>query len=406
MQFFRLLIITCLTNFAAATEAPLYLSAATIGQRIRAQNPDLAAARLRIDEAAGRLKGSGRLANPTLDTAVEHNSRFREGRLEIGFTQRFPVTNRLLLEQQISATQLAAAEKEVAEVERQLILAGRQAVVQLLSIRQRRDLLRQQTELMNQFAEAVAKSADRGEESPLDAAEAKLQGATLELEIRQLDAAEAGAIGSLKPLLGMRPGEPLSVGGSLNLPLANHRGASPEQRPDLQASQLEATAAGQEVALEQAKRCEDLEAGIFAAGERSEDVPDGYDNEAIVGLRVKIPLPLWNKNEGAIEAAQARQQRKELEAVALGRSIRLEIETARAEMGRWAQLARELTDTLLPLAEEQTRQAGEAYAKGQTKMQSVFRIREKHHQLASARLDALREYHLARVRYETAGGQP
>ena len=45
--------------------------------------------------------------------------------------------------------------------------------------------------------------------------------------------------------------------------------------------------------------------GLFAAAERTEDVPEGYENEAIIGLRFKIALPFWNKNEGAIQEAEA-----------------------------------------------------------------------------------------------------
>ena len=58
------------------------VSLSSIGNRIRAQNPDLAAARLRIQEALGRMNQSGRLTNPEFDTSLDHNSRFREGRIE------------------------------------------------------------------------------------------------------------------------------------------------------------------------------------------------------------------------------------------------------------------------------------------------------------------------------------
>jgi cobalt-zinc-cadmium efflux system outer membrane protein len=183
-------------------------------------------------------------------------------------------------------------------------------------------------------------------------------------------------------------------------------GVDPARRPDFQAAVLGARAAGEGVTLEQARRYDDVEAGLFAAAERTEDAPEGYDKEALVGLRFKIPLPLWNKNEGAIEEAQARKERKELEAVALGRSIRLEAEAARAEMAEWAKLLGELGETLMPLADQQSTAAEDAFRKGQGELQAVFRSREKRLELSSARLDALRGFHLARVRYEAAIGQP
>jgi cobalt-zinc-cadmium efflux system outer membrane protein len=170
-------------------------------------------------------------------------------------------------------------------------------------------------------------------------------------------------------------------------------------------AKLDALAAAQSVALEQTRRYDDAEGGIFAGAERIEDVPDGFKNETIVGVRFKIALPFWNKNEGAIHEAEAKKTRKEKEAFALERGIRLEAETAQSEMLEWAKMIAEINDTLLPLAEEQSAAAETTFRNGQGEIQSVLRSREKRLQLAAAKLDALREFHLARVRHETALGK-
>ena len=159
------------------------------------------------------------------------------------------------------------------------------------------------------------------------------------------------------------------------------------------------------VALEQSRQYEDIEAGVFAGLERSEDVPEGFDNEGIVGLRLKIPLPLCDKNEGNIDAARARFERKKLEAAALAQSIRHEAKTARDEMIEWDKLLRETTDTLVPLAAEQAALAETAYRDGQGDLQSVLRAREQQLQIALSKLEALRSFHHARVRFEAAIAQ-
>ncbi len=387
-------------------EPAVVVSLASVGNRIRAQNPDLAAARLRIQEALGRMNQSGRLSNPEIETGIEHNPRFREGKFEVGVTQRFPITDRLRLEKDVSLTELKSSEAEVREVERQLTGQAREAVVKVLATRQRRELLREQSAVSREFSDFLSEAAGKGEGSALDAGQAKLEATSLAMEMRQLDASETAFVGELKPLLGMRPGEALNVGGTLpevSLPTA---AADPSRRPDFQVAKLGALAAAQNVALEQARRYDDVEGGIFAGAERTEDAPEGYENEAIVGVRLKIALPFWNKNEGNIQEAQAKQERKEKEAIALGRGIRLEAEAARAEMEEWAKLIGEINDTLFPLADEQTKLTEVAYRNGQGEIQSVLRSREKRLQLAAARLDALREFHLARVRHETALAKP
>lgn len=387
-------------------EPSVIVTLESVGSRIRAQNPDLAAARLRIQEAVGRMNQSGRLSNPDLETSFEHNAAFREGKFEVGLSQRFPVTDRLRLEKDVSTTELRAAEVEVREVERLIAASAKEAVVKVLANRQRRELLDEQAVLSKKFADFLSESAAKGEGSLIDAGQARLEATSIAMEIRQLDAEQAALVGGLKPLLGMKTGESLTVSGKLpetKLPAAE---ADPARRPDFQVAKLEATAAVQGVALEQARRYDDVEGGLFAAAERSEDAPNGYENEAIIGLRFKIALPFWNKNEGKIQEAQARQERKEKEVIALDRNIRLEAEAARAEMSQWANLIREIDETLLPLAQEQSTLAENSYRTGQGEIQSVLRAREKRLQLAAAKLDAQREFQLARVRHETALGKP
>ena len=406
MQFLSIFALFALltANARLMAEPSLVITLAGVTERVRAQNPDLAAARLRIGEAMGRMKQAGRLKNPELETSAEQNASFREGMLEVGFSQRFPVTGRLGLEKEISVTRLKAAEMEVREVERLLVARAKTSVVRVLAIRQRRELLGNRIDLALEFSEKLSLASQKGEGSALDAATARLEAAGISAQIRELAAEEAAAVGELKPILGMQAGEPVSVSGSLETPAVPSGGADPARRPDFQAAMLEVDAARQGIDLQQALRYDDVEAGIFAAAERTEDAPNGYDNEGIVGLRFRIPLPLWNKNEGAIEEAQATHERRKLEATALARNIRLEAESDRSQMIEWEKLIRELDETLLPLAAEQSKAADEAYAQSQADIQTVFRSREKSLQLAATRLDALREFHLARIRHEASRG--
>jgi cobalt-zinc-cadmium efflux system outer membrane protein len=406
MPFIRIgtLMALCFMASPLHAESSVVVTLSGVRDRVRSQNPDLAAARLHIQEALGRMNQSGRLANPELETAFEHNPSSREGRLELGLSQRFPMTGRLQLEKDLSLTEMKAAEAEVREVERQITGQAREAVVKILALRQRRELLHEQSTNSAEFATFLGESAAKGEGSLVDAGQAKLEAASLKMEMRQLEANEASIVGELKSLLGMRVGEALTVSGSLSepvLPAATNR----SQRPDLEAAGLNALAAKQNVALEQSRRYEDIEGGLFAAAERAEDAPNGYEDEAIIGLRFKIALPFRNKNEGAIQEAKAKQQRMEMERLALSRKINLEADASLTEMREWARMIHEINETLLPLATDQSRLAEDAYRKAQGEIQNVLRSREKRLQLAAAKLDALREFHLARVRHETALGK-
>ena len=406
LKIYPLFVAACVATVHPLVAQPaVVVTLNSVAGRVRAQNPELLAAGFRIREAAGRVKQSGLLANPEIETSFEHNAKSREGKLEVGFSQRFPVTDRLRMEKEISQSEVDAARAEVRDAGRKLAGQARRLIVQVLANRQRRELLNVQAGVSNEFAAFLSGVAEKGEGSRLDAGQAKLEAASLAMELRQLEAGEIALIGELKPLLGMRPAETLSVGGSLPDPVIPSAAADPAARPDYQVAEIQARAAATGVALERARRHEDIEAGIFASAERSEDAPEGYRNDAIIGLRLKLPLPLWNKNEGAIEETEARKNRMEAEMRALGRGIRLEAEAARTEMVGWQRMIDEIDSTLLPLAEEQGKLAEEIYRKGQGEIQTVLRSREKRLQLGAARIDALREFHLARIRHDNALGK-
>ena len=146
----------------------------SIAGQVRARNPDLDAARLAIDEATGRMRNAGRLEHPELQVAPRYNTTSSERGLEIGLSQKFPVTSRLKLEKNLGATEVESARQEIREVENQLIGRARAALVRVLAARQRKDLLEQQARLSAELADFIAAAAERGEASTLEAGQARL----------------------------------------------------------------------------------------------------------------------------------------------------------------------------------------------------------------------------------------
>jgi cobalt-zinc-cadmium efflux system outer membrane protein len=407
MNFLRAIaLLALLSNVPRLNAEPApVITLSSLSRLVRSQNPDLAAARLLIDEATGSSKQSGLLENPDLEFATNYNGTSGERGIEIGVSQKFPVTHRLALEKNRGASGIEAARQEILEVENRLIGEAKAATVRVLGLRARKDLIEKQSVLSRELADFISAAADRGEASPIDVGQARLDVLRFTTESSQLDAEERRILGELKPLIGMKPGDPVHISGSLpDLRLPD--GADAVKRPALEVARLAVIAAEQDAAIEQTKRYGDMSAGVFAAAERNIDEPVGADHEAIVGLRLIIPLPFWNKNEGNIEAAEARAERRRKEVSALNRHILLEAESTRAEMLEWAKLAAEITTTLLPQADEQTDLAEKAWREGQSDLLTVFRAREQRLQLAATRLDALQNFHLARVRHETALGNP
>lgn len=382
---------------------PATVTLDTIPEKVRAMNLSLAAARYRIEEARGRLHEAGRLSNPALESQYKGNTRSNERSIEVGLAQSFPVTARLRLEKEVSQAEVHVAEAEVRDVERLLIARAERAAIEFLALREGISLRQKESALSNQLADFIAGAAAKGEGSALDAGQARLESTQLELDIRQLEAAATEALGELKPLLGLPANAALTVNGSLPAPaLPSPAPVNPDNRPDYQAAILSTEAAAREIALARANRYEDVAFGVFVEGAKEEDAPLGVEGETIVGFKFSIPLPLWKKNEGAIREKTAKRQRLEKESEALANGIRNEAATARAQMIVQADLVREIDTSLLPLATRQVELGETAYRDGQGDLQSILRARDQTIKLESARLMALKDFHLARIRFETA----
>ena len=292
------------------------------------------------------------------------------------------------------------------DVARRLIGNAKAEAVKVLAAQQQRALLDKQESVANELATFVAGVAAKAEGSMLDASQAALDAAQLQLALQRLQTEEVSAIHALKPLLGWPANRALLVAGNIAelKPPSSSTIAVPQLRPDFQAAKLAAKAAARELDLEKSKRWEDFEAGVFLDAERTEDAPDGLENEAALGVRLTIPLPWWNKNEGAIDEKRAKHRRLEKEALAMAQAIENEAATALAMMRQHDQLITLTTQQLLPQARKHVADLETAYKQGQGNLPSVLRARHQQLELEASYLDALRDYHLARIRYETAIG--
>lgn len=391
------LLLPCLNAGGAA----IPLSA--IPTRVRTSHPALQAARLMIEEARGRQLGAGRLSNPETALDFRHDNRFREGNLSLSFEQRFPLTSRLKLEKKLTASLVEAAELEVREMERKLTAEASMAAVRLLAQQQKTELTKRQRAMMQEFTEFVKARVAEGEISPLDEAQLRLEAQRLDLELSRLEGERVQLAGALCSAMG---GD-VELQGALPATTMPPLTAKWEHRADFKLARLKQQVAQTDLELARARKWEDVGAGVFAEGEKHEDGVEGLESRPFFGFRISLPLPLWNKNEGEIAEKGAGVNRSALETKALATAIRTEVNTALQEMKAAARLEKDTKEKLLPLAAEQTERLEKAYESGQADLITVQRAREQRLQAESLMLDAARDFHLARIRYETAvGGQP
>jgi cobalt-zinc-cadmium efflux system outer membrane protein len=394
-----------LSFFLGATmalhSAELRLTIEQAADYARRHNPSLAAARLRIDEARGRLRNAGRWKNPEVEVEAARNPRSPEGSWSLAFMQKFPLTDRLRLEKAISAAELDAAGAEVENEARKLAGEVRRVAVQMLALREQRGLGERRRDNSKELAGFLTKRVEAGEAAVLDAEQVQLETAQLETELLQLDADRARLLAELRPLLGASSS--VEIAGRLPAPAdLPAKGVRTSARADFLAAQAQTAAAERGVDLARAGKWEDLGVGLMLSHERSEDAPEGFRRDTFLGLKFSLPLPLWNKNEGKIEEAIATAARSRKEAEAIAFNIRAETTGARDEMALLAKLFAKLDTDLLPAATRLEDQFRSSYATGLVPLPEVLRARTRRLDLERQRLDVLRDYHLARERHRTA----
>ncbi|HEX2750025.1 MAG TPA: TolC family protein, partial [Verrucomicrobiales bacterium] len=251
-------------------------------ERAVRSNPDLAAARWGIEEARGRLWQSGRPSNPELEAELKPNVRGREFSLSVGFMQKFPLTKRLFLERSVSQAELAVAEAEVRNAERLVRAEARAAAVKLLALQAQRNLQEQQRKNSLKLADNAEEIADKGEGSPLDAIQFEKEIQQLSLAALKAEKQQAEILGTLRPLMGLKATESITISGELAGPSSQGRGATPESRADYQAAKTKEEAARTAIDLARAGKWEDAGFGLTAELNRSEDAPEGLRTDGFI----------------------------------------------------------------------------------------------------------------------------
>ena len=173
---------------------------------------------------------------------------------------------------------------------------------------------------------------------------------------------------TLNRLLGRPADTPLTVSGTLDAPPQPLdpeplRQQALQQRPDLRSRTAAIDAALAEVALARAQRVPDVElAFVFEREETGEDIRQTF------GGSMAVPLPLWNRNTGAIAAAQARTRAAELERTTLQHVVATEIATTIAELQRLRTSLQLFQDAILPQSRENLALLQQAFAAGEIGM--------------------------------------
>lgn len=359
----RLALAACaLAGSASALEAPLTLPAAI--DRALAANPGLRAASSEALALEGAIRQAGALPNPELELlreGREHNNRTTTAQLGIPFELGGKRAARVDAARQERALALAAVDALRAQVRADTVAA----FYDVVAAGERQRLAQELVALAERATQAAVRRADTGKASPLDATRAKVAQSAQQIEAIQAARELAAARIRLAALWGGEPGTlAVAVPGAIDPPAAPplvQLEARLASAPDLRRAMAGVAHRSALVRVEASRRMPDLTLIVGTQRESSNERP-GAERRAVLG--VSVPLPLFNRNSGAVLESLRRvdKARDELDA----ERVRLHAALAQAH-GHLAAASEEaalIRNQVLPGAEQAFAAASRGYELG------------------------------------------
>ncbi len=362
-------------------------------------NPELAAAHFAIAEAEGRLIQAGLWSNPEFEALGESETHTQSGnrRVEISLMQKFPLAGRLAKARAVARVDVAMAVEEFRNQQR--LLAGNVLTQgrSILLLDRRIAVHGSQIALLDRILEQTTALASAGTGDTTEIGVVQLEKTTLALQRQAQILARESALDALRGALGLEPGTPLTITGSL--PVLPKSFSVEINRPDLQLTLLQANKSAAEQRLARVEKWEDLSVGLAATRERDDGM---YDN--MVGLKFGVPLPLWNRNQGRLAELRAAGERAQTQITSRRLAIATEIREAQTRALGLTEILRQLNGTAQTQARQNTERIEQSVASGTGTFVTIYESRRQHLNLALTSLETEMQLASALTDWETRTG--
>ena len=390
------------TPLGAAEPAPATLTLDEALRLMRQQNPDTLAQELRLRAARGDVVTARMIPNPTLSTGVANLPLGRTNPpglsagqtvgAQVGLTEELQLWGRRSARVAAAQGREAQTTAERSDLDRQLSYAVRTAFVDLLLSDERVRLAHQ---TLDEYLETVRVSEARaraGEISPAELDKIRLEQRTVEHDLADAELAHRQAVATILPLIGETAGDVTATGdvGAPAVPgdVDGLIAGALERRPDLLAATHAADAA--EAALRQARaeRWPDPTVGLVYTHSEFQISGDLRDQ---LGATLSLPVPVFDRNQGTIQRAEAEALIAHHDVDKLRLAIPQEVRTAVATYTSAAQRVRRFEAGFLAQARTARHAAEVSYREGTAGILDLLEAERTYLQTLRDHLDARRD---------------
>ena len=311
------------------------------------RNPELKFYEAEILAAKGGRKTAGILANPELSSSVGQKTA-RGGGLSaegvawsVSVVQPFEWPGRIGLRKAIANRDIELAQLGYERFKVALTGRVRTLAYGLIAAQEKAAAAREVADRFQALREVLVQRDPAGLTPMLETRVIEATELTMQRKASEATLAMQSALLELNQLRGAAPEAQLSVAsthlafrpaGSMEMLVALAR----TNNFELRLRAVELAQQGFRVELAKNERYPSISVGPTISEERA------GDSERIIGVGVSLPLPLWNRNTGNIEASKARRMQAEASLNVVGREIERKVveaaliyETKLREMAKW-----------------------------------------------------------------------
>ena len=366
-----------------------------------------------ISEAAAAK--AGLYANPVLElggTTGALNGSSSEHSLSVGISQEFLTGSKRKKRLQVAEKELAGFDNRLKDAERLLRLEVKTVYYDLLLANGRLGLARNAEELNGQLLRISGERLAAGEVAELDLNLAKVEASRAEGRKLEAELVIAPLQQRLLVLMGSSSGERPAVSdplyaGVVNGDLAELKNQALNNRSDLKALKTETEKAEAELLLAGADRLPNVTLGLAYSWEHSLTSLGGMEeknSDNLIGLRLSVPLQLFDNNQAGQQQASARKSSAMNRHLFARQSVERDVEAAYARFNSAQKTVVLYRTGILPQLEENLKLVQEAYKLGEVGIMAVIEEQKKFIEVNDNYLTALSSWNSAAAKLEAAVG--
>ncbi|MRR57622.1 MAG: TolC family protein [Deltaproteobacteria bacterium] len=390
----------------------------TIGQAVEFalhNNGELKALREEQGIPEARKIKAGLFPNPVLEmdgtTGELTGSRF-ENTVLVGISQEFLTAGKRGKRLKVAETEVESFTRQIDNAGRRLTEEVKNAFLDLLLAEKKVELAHRSLALTNQFFDITRQRFEAGDIPELEVNLARVEAARSEERLTEAERDLYPAKAGLLALMGLPSPEPATFSGALNAPpltkrLEELKGIALAQRPDLRALDAEQAKGDAELALARAERIPNVTLGLGYQRENSAIDVSGEEiksRDNLIGLKLSIPIPLFDRNQAGIMEARARKAGAENRLLHARKVVEREVESAFARLAAADKSLAIYAKDIIPQLEENLKLIQDAYRLGEVGILSIIEEQKKFFEVNDGYLTALYNRQAALARLESVVG--